>query len=342
MLNAIRRAGKEKFRIQFDVVVNELQLSHLPDGTSMRIRWKRGSSTENRTMDRPLQGGKVVFNDAMTIIATLWYDGEDNQFLEKESTIQVLEVQPDSQNPIKHDSCTFPLEQHVSFGVDVDQKLVEFRLSTGGVLVLQVSSRCVDRIGRDSEEGEGSDRSSLNDYPFDWDEERDWQENGPALAELESVREQLEAERKERGGQLQDLHDEMVSLDEEVKICRKKEAKTLQELALAQEKIARLEQENRVLSEELSAGHSNERRGNQEELHAQIDELREELAMSRSDNEVLRVENQTLQSTISELSLAGEEAHGNKTRVAKLEKENKRLNATVSILQQELEGRGSL
>eukprot|EP00658_Telonema_sp_P-2_P034241 TRINITY_DN25008_c0_g1_i4.p1 TRINITY_DN25008_c0_g1~~TRINITY_DN25008_c0_g1_i4.p1 ORF type:complete len:290 (+),score=58.97 TRINITY_DN25008_c0_g1_i4:132-1001(+) len=267
MFSAIRRAGKEQLKVQYDLRVTHLTIP-LPDNTLVRIRWKRGSSTENRTMDRRVLGNKVSFMDAMTIICTLWYDSEDNSFLEKESTIQVLEIESSTGNPIKHASITFPLEHHACYGHEVECKPLEFALGSGGNLQIEISSRSLDKAGQDSEEFSGSDRSSLNEYPFDWDEEQDWEKNAHALEELQVLRAELDKERQERGGQLQDLHDEMVSLDEELKQCQKNEVKAQRALAEADSRCIKLQTENTILREEVESVAQGSR--GQEDLLQQI------------------------------------------------------------------------
>lgn len=335
MFAAIRRAGKEKLRVQYDLVVHELRIN-VPDGTMMRIRWKRGSSTENRTMDRPVKGGSVVFNDAMTIICTLWHDGDENVFLEKESTLQVLAVEPNTGNPVKHGSLSFPLEHHAVYGAVVEEKGLTLPLVNGGTLALCVSSRCVDRMGGDSEEFSGSDRSSLNDYPFPWDEAQDWEDAAPVKEEMEQLIAQLEQERRERGGQLQDLHDEMVSQEEEIKVCKKNELKAQKALAEAESRCSKLQTENSILKEEVET----EMIGNQgqDDLLIRIDELQNALSVSEQERQVLEVSCADLHAAVAELEQAGQQAADQKSRADKLEKENKRLQATVSMLQSELDG----
>lgn len=323
-------------RVQYDLVVLGLR-TNLPDGTMMRIRWKRGGSTENRTMDRPVQGGRVVFNDAMTIICTLWYDPDEREFLEKESTLQVLEVDPATSNPIKHCSITFPLEQHACYGQEVESKTMELPVGSGA-LSLEVSSRSIDKIGADSEELSGSDRSELNEYPFEWDEEQDWEKNAPAIEEMEVLQAELDKERRERGGQLQDLHDEMVSLDEELKQSRKNEIRAQKLLAEAEQRNAKMATENAILTEELSAESTQAKGLCEEQLHAEIDQLQAELSAARSENQVLQVSCTDLHAAVAELEAAGQQAEAEKVRADKLEKENKRLLATVKMLQSELDG----
>eukprot|EP00656_Telonema_subtile_P020651 TRINITY_DN21733_c0_g1_i2.p1 TRINITY_DN21733_c0_g1~~TRINITY_DN21733_c0_g1_i2.p1 ORF type:complete len:340 (-),score=122.66 TRINITY_DN21733_c0_g1_i2:144-1163(-) len=337
MFNAIRRAGKDKMRVQYDLIVVALQIN-LPDGTMMRIRWKRGSSAENRTMDREVRGGRVVFNDAMTIICTLWYDQDEDAFLEKESTLQILQVDKSSGNPIKHCSLTFPLDQHACYGQEVESKSLEFPVGNGGMLGLELSSRSIDKVGADSEEFSGSDRSDLNEYPFDWDEPQDWEKNAPAIEEMEVLQAELDKERRERGGQLQDLHDEMVSLDEEVKQCRKNEIRAQKLLAEAEQRNSKIVTENSILKEELEAESRGARSRGDEQLLAQLDQLQAALSQSQSDNQVLQVSCSDLHSAVAELEKVGQEAAAEKARADKLEKENRRLTATVNMLQSELDG----
>lgn len=61
---------------------------------------------------------------------------------------KVLEVEPVTANPIKHDSCTFPLDQHASYGVDVEEKIVELALSCGGHIIIYVSGCDIYRYTR--------------------------------------------------------------------------------------------------------------------------------------------------------------------------------------------------
>jgi len=345
MLQTFSRIGKTKLRIQYDIEIIELKMA-IPDGTQMRVRWKRGSSTENRTMDREANGNVVVFHDAMTIISTLWYDADHVNFLEKESTIQVIEVQSGSGNTIKRASLTFPLNLHCTYGEDVESKFVELPLS-GGSLSLVVSSRCLTEYGDGagslggSDEFSGSDQSELNEYPFPWDEEADWELNAPIHGEMEKLQVELGKLKLDQGQQLQDMHDEMICLDKQLTEKTSQERKLTQKNKGLEANYHKLETENKFLQEELGEtnGTSNFNHANEEELLQQIDELQMQLSVSQNNNQVLETSCTDLHEAVSQLEQANAIAISEKARADKLDKDNRRLTATVKILQSELDGK---
>jgi len=339
MFSSFSRIGKTKLRIQYDIEIIELKMG-LDNGTRMRIRWKRGSSTENRTMDREANGNVVSFHDSMTIICTLWYDADDGVFLEKESTLQVIEVQPNTENTIKRGSVTFPLHQHCCYGEVVECKPIELSV-TGGSISLVVSSRCLDQLGAESDEFSGSDQSQLNEYPFPWDEQADWELNAPIHGEMEQLQAQMTCLKSDQGQQLQDMHAEMLSLDQQLQEKTKQERQLAKKIKEGETKLQKLEMENKLLREDLGdqTGTDSFNRAQEEDLYAQIDELQRCLSMSQSEKQVMEVSCADLHEAVTSLEEASSDARAEKARADKLEKENRKLAATVKMLQSELDGK---
>jgi len=295
-------------------------------------------------MDREAKDNVVVFRDAMTIISNLEYDADNRAFLEKESTLQVFEVEPSTGDTTTRGSITFPLQHHCSFGEDVECKYLELHTAEGCTMSLVVSSRCMDGRGGDSEECSGSEQSELQDYPivWPWDEhEHEWEleTEAPALTgEMEALQAEIANLKSDQGQQTQDMHDEMVSLDDQLKEKTAHEKKASKKLQGLQDRLCQLETDNKCMRDVLSGESGTNCGAQEEELLVQIDELRAQLSESQNNSQVLQASNADLQETVSSLEEASQNAVKEKARADKLEKEHRRLAATVKMLQGELDG----